>query len=271
MTIQTVSQSVFIPTVGNPPSKDLFLDKANDGEHINHRNWVNWTNSISNLINNAEYYGNPSEALNSDFYWQRGITTPITQADGDGAFFAEKWQIHGASVATYTITTTAYAADASDQIGSIYYENFDISNYTGNGSNSDFYAYQRTATQSCFLRRFQERIVSMSCNVTNNLPTLASARFEIYFYFDGDTPQRFMGNNFEMQPGFQEVSDQIETIPLAGITIGVAPYVEFRFVICNLENNISQFNLGDLKVEIADQASILYVDHALEKTRIDNS
>lgn len=261
----------FVPNIGNPPSKDLFVDKDFSGEDINHRNWVQWTNAVSNHVNSPAFYGNPSEALNSDFYWQRGIATPITEGDGDGAFFAEKWQIQGAAVATYTITTTAYAADASNQEGSIYYENFNVTNYTGDGSSSDFYAYQQTQSLSAFLRRFQGRFVSMSAIIENNQNKAITARFELFFEYDGSTAERFMGDNFSLSPGNNQVSDQIETPFIEGKTIGAGCYVQFRFVICSLGDNTADFDLTYIKVEIANQATVLYVDHALEKTRIDNS
>lgn len=262
--------SKFITNIGLPPVTEPQMTQNLSGDVDNSTNWVNYHNQVAEQINSAEFYGNPSELLNSDFNFNVAIAAPVTQADGDGAYVSEKWQIHGAAVATYSIAHTAYTATANDPTGSKEYLQVTISNYTGNGSNSDFYLYQQSAGAQ-FLRQYQHRNLSFSCNINNNQSANITCRFEYYFFYDGSAPVIKRGSNFTLQPGNNEISDTFMTDDLLGKTVGAAPYIQFRFVFCTLNANTADISILYLKYEIADEATVLYVDHPLERTRIDNS
>ncbi|RTL14558.1 MAG: hypothetical protein EKK56_00955 [Flavobacteriaceae bacterium] len=261
----------FVANISNPPSKDLFVDKTILGDDTNHRNWIQFMNQVASQINLPNYYGNPSECLNSDFNWQRGIATPVTQANGDGAYISEKWQIHGAAVATYTITSTQYAATADYQSASKYYEHVVVSNYAGNGTLSDFYIYQQTTTGSNFLRLYQLQILNFSTLIVNNQTAAINMKFEILFHYDGSADDLYESNTFDLTPGENYMASDLITSSIANKTVGAGAYVQFRLVFCKLNANTADIDVRYIKCEIANQPTALYVDHALEKTRIDNS
>lgn len=65
-------------------------------------------NSFSTINAIAGVTNNSNILVNSTFNGQDGISTPITQSDGDGAYFAQLWQVSGASNADYEITSTEF-------------------------------------------------------------------------------------------------------------------------------------------------------------------
>ncbi len=260
--------SSLISRVGSPP-RDNFMTKNSNDQNINHNNWTKWTNNLQNVVDSSDYYGFPSICLNSDFNFMSGVPASITQGDGDGALWAQLWSIHGAAVATYTISHSNYASTDYDPTGSLYYVNFNISNYTGNGSLNDFYGYQEQDGLQ-FLLQFENRIISLSCLVNNLQSKSINAKLQIYFYFNGSTPRVYDGNTFQIPPGISEVSDQITTDDLSQYTVGASPYVQFRLVFCDLGDATANINLSYIKAEISDNATVLYVDHFLEQTRIAN-
>lgn len=230
-----------------------------------HPDWQKWYQAIHNQVSSTNYYGYPSLCLNSNFYWNRGVSSPVTQADGDGAFFSEKWQVHGASAANYTLTQTTFNGDNEDNSGSNTYINVSVSSWNGNS----FYLYQRQSGAQ-FLRLYQNRNMQLSAKIINNQNDLDSFYFEVYYYYDTGT-DRYESAVFNLDSGINYVSAEID-IPLIGPqSIGATPYVEFRFVFNNLNNNTADFDLIYIKAEMSDMPTPLYVDAALEKTRIDNS
>lgn len=263
-----MSGSNFIPNIGYAPVTEIVIQKKPEGDLDNNQSWIQFHNAVANQINSAAFYGNPSELLNSDFNFNVGVPTPVTQADPDGTYISEKWQVHGAAVATYSFEHVAYGTTDYDPTGSLEYMHFTITNYSGDGSNSDFYIYQQR-DGSQYLRQYQERIISCSLNFNNNQNAAVFCRFEIYFFYDGSTPEVFQGKNFSLAPGQNEISDTIQTPTISGKTIGGAPYMQTRFVFCTLNNNTADLNGLYLKTELAEQATVLYVDHALERVRID--
>jgi hypothetical protein len=263
----------FIRYVSSPP-RDLFIKKDINDKDVNHDNWTKWLNNVQDVLNSPAYYGYPSLCLNSDFNFQSGVPSSINQGNGDGALWAQLWKIHGASIATYTITHTAYSANNdNNSTGSLYYVNFDVTNYTGDGTGSDFYGYQQF-NGAQYLQQFQSRIISMSCVINNTQTKSINGKFEIYFNFNESSPDvvdmTYSSQVFEIAAGYNEISAQITTDDLSQYTVGASPYMQFRFVFCNLGDNTANINLQYVKAELADDATILYVDHFLEQTRIAN-
>lgn len=265
--------SKFIQQVGNPPIHSNFNSTGDDTDSANditltgktNSEWQKWLGQVKDQLNNNNYYGYPSVLLNSDFYWNKAIATPVTQADPDGTYFSEKWQVHGSAVATYTLTQTAFPANNSDQIGSITYIRVQVSAYTA----GDFYLYQRQ-TGSEFLRRYQNRSISFSILANNTTTNTLKVQLEIFIFFDPTSVIKKQAVIF-LDPGETETASIIKTEPIAPTAVGAGAYVEFRLRFISLEGNPADFNLIYLKAEMADQATVLYVDHALERTRIDNS
>lgn len=266
----------FVNYIANPPIYTPLDKRDSNGDQKNaltgtemsgfvHANWQKWMQQLTDNSNVNNYYGNPSVLLNSDFYWNRGIATPVTQGSGNGAFFSEKWQVQGAAVATYTITQEAFPGNDSDQIGSTTYIKVDAEDFT----TGDFYLYQRQ-TGSQFLRRYQKRRLNLSLLAYNNTETATLLNFEVFYHFD-PTNATYTGQAIFLQPGSNELAGVIDTPYIGDTAVGAGAYVEFRLRFGNLGVNKANFNLTYIKAEMADQPTVLYVDHALEKTRIDNS
>lgn len=266
----------FIQKIGNPPiytdfNKTAFPENAPQSmqgiDLIGKTNtsWQKWLGQIKDQLNINNYYGNPSVLLNSDFYWNTGVPTPTNNGSGDDAFFSEKWQVHGASVATYTITQTAFAGNDKDEIGSTTYIRVQASGYT----TGDFYLFQRQ-TGSQFLRRYQNRSISFSILANNNNNTAIKVQLEIFIFFDPSSVVKSQGVIF-LDPGQTETSSLIKTDQIGSTAVGAGAYVEFRFRFVDLAGSAADFNITYLKAELADNATVLYVDHALERARIDNS
>lgn len=250
---------------GVPTPKGTPQDHHDQQEQSVKSEWQKWLQQVHNYVSANESYGNPSVLLNSDFYWNDGVTSPIDQGDGNGAFFSEKWQVQGAAVALYTLTRTTISGNSSDNIGSLYYMNVDVTSYSG--TVGDLYLYQQQ-DGSQFLRRYQNRTINMSAKIVNNGTTSIDLRYQLYYFYDPtDTVTPFQTGTLQIKPGLNEISSALK-IPLIGSTsIGASPYIQFRLVITQVCN----FDLYYLKAEMSDLPSVLYVDHALERVRIDNS
>ncbi|MDP6771351.1 MAG: hypothetical protein QF704_11695, partial [Anaerolineales bacterium] len=195
----------------------------------------------------------------------RSITTPVTEADGDGTYISEEWQIEGAGVATYTFTQTTYDDDASDNTGSDTFIECDIDSYTS----GDFYLYQRRSGAR-YLRKHQLNDICLSLSATSELSDPFKVQFEIYFYFDTGNAS-YMGNVMEIQPGDNFIYSKIRTNKLAGETIGASPYIEFRLHFLTTVASSTIINLRYIKGEFSNHATPLYIDQGLEQTRIDNA
>lgn len=260
----------FINQIGNPPIQTPInqtqLSGAAAGADMSgeiHANWQKYLQQLTNASNVNNYYGNPSVLLNSDFYWNRGTTSPVTQADGDGAYISEKWQVHGAGVATYAITQEAYVGNSSDQIGSTTYLNVNVSAFAG----GEFYLYQRQ-TGAQFLRRYQSRRLNLSMLAFNNQGSSTNLSLEVFFFFDPFSAT-YTGQMILLKDGENELSDIINTPFIGDNAVGAGAYVEFKLRFGSV--GAANFDINYIKAEIADEPTILYVDHALEKSRIDNS
>ena len=227
--------------------------------------WQKYTDQIHQQVASTNYYGYPSLCLNSNFYWNRAIATPVTQADGDNAFFSEKWQIFGASNATYTLTRTTFPANNEDNSGSIYYINVDVSAWNGN----DLYFFQKQDGAQ-FLRLYQNRNIYLSTKIDNSQTDLDSMNFEIFVYYDTGS-ETYQSAIFHLEEGINYVAGQIQLPFLDTASIGGSPYIEFRLRFNNLNDGTADFNLIYIKAEMSDSPTPFYMDAALEKTRIDNS
>ncbi len=261
----------FVKKIGNPPihndiSKSQFDDKqsslvGSDMLGSIHANWQKYMQQLTDDANLNNYYGFPSVAVNSDFYWNTGVASPITT----DTYFSEKWLVFGAASATFTLTQESFSPSSTDQIGSNTYINIDVSSYTS----GDFYLYQRQNGDN-MLRRFQGRLINYSLLAFNNQNKTINLSLEIFFNYD-PTSETFKQGIVQLVPGVNELAGSINTTFLGDRVIGAGAYVDFRFRFVDLIDGTANFNLIYLKPELSDQPTILYVDHALERTRIDNS
>ena len=252
--------SNFSLQVNQPPIYSKLNEK--DSNSLN-SNWQKLFNQMTNLQNVTEGYGNPSVALNSDFYWNTGVVSPIT-SDG---LISEEWGIYsnaGAS-GTYTITKESVPANDLDQTGSLYYLRVQIHTYTGAGDGADFYIYQRQ-TGNQFLRRYQNRNLSLSTRILNNLTDGFKVQLQYVPNYDPST-ETLSANVISVDQTTGFYSTTVTTPSLSGKSVGAGASADFRLAIFG----VGDVNLYYIKAEMCDKPTDLYIDHALEKTRIANS
>lgn len=259
--------SNFSLLINQPPIYNAVNDQ--NSSNLN-ANWQKLFNQMTNQQNVTDGYGNPSVALNSDFYWNNGVSSPITT----DTFISEKWKIFGAATTTFTVTQTAYNNSSNNQTGSTTYLNIAITGYTGIGDGSDLYIYQRQSG-SQFLRRYQNRNISMSIESLNNNTAGVKVQMQMYIYYD-TTNQLFSSSVTNIDTNTDSYSSIVFPSQLTTGLVGSSSYIDFRLAILppvpfiSPANNIN-FNLNYFKAEICDKSTDLYVDHALERVRIDNS
>lgn len=244
------------------PLRDLLSSVDN----VINADYQKWHQQISDTLNTSNFYGNPSVLLNSDFYWNTGVPTPVTQADPDGTFFSEKWQVNHNGSATFSLAQTAFPANDPDQTGSTTYMNLSVSAYDDSG---DLCLYQRQ-TGSQFLRRYQGKTNNFSSKIINNGTNTVMTQYQIYYFFDPSDATYIQGT-LALPPGLTELGTGITTPEIGSTSVGAGAYVEYRFVFKTIPGGTADIDIIYLKSEMADNSTVLYVDHALERARIDNS
>ena len=235
-------------------------------ENVINSDYQKWHQQISDTLNTSNFYGNPSVLLNSDFYWNTGVATPVTQADPDGTDFSEKWLVNHGGSATFSLAQTAFSGNDPDQTGSTTYINLTVTAYDDSG---DLYLYQKQ-TGSQFLRRYQGKTNNFSCKIINNGTLNVNAQYQIYYFFDPSNDTYIQGT-LSLPPGLTELATGINVPEIGSTAVGAGAYVEFRFVFKSIPGGVADLDIIYLKAEMADNATVLYVDHALERARIDNS
>lgn len=209
------------------------------------------------MQNNFEYlkalrgFAMPTELSNSNFNTLSGKgTTPTTQADGDNTEFIGSWYVVGASVANYTITPTAYAANSIVRSASSYYVNTNVTSLTG----SPFYFYQR---QAGTVRKYQSSYITLTLDIENNAARPINMVFQIYSYFDtGNASQT--GAAFTIESGREQLSSTILMPSLRGVTVGAAPYTEFRLFLNNFGGSNANYNVYLIKAEFGEISTPYY-------------
>jgi hypothetical protein len=203
----------------------------------------------------------PSILLNPDFNFLSGAgTTPTTQANGDNFEFIQQWFVVGASAATYTITPTAYANNALQRTGSLYYVHHVVTTYDGN----PFYFYQR---QTNTVRKYQARALTYTLIAENNTDEVIGVYFDIVSYYDPSSKTK-SGAMIYLQPGMNELTSTIETQSLDGITVGATNYTEFRLNFSDLPSGTANINIYGIKCEFGKIGTPLNIDHYLEAARL---
>lgn len=255
------------PIYNHIQSPSLSLDSSDKANLSNKTqpDWQKWFQQVHNTVAETNYSGNPSQLLNSDFNFNRSIANPVTQADGSGAFFSEKWQVFGAANAAYTLTKANFTGNESDQTGSTTYVNVNVSAWNG----GEFFFYQRFDGEQ-FLRRFQNRNIFMSTKLVNNGSETIVVKFVVNSFYDPEQ-DNFEKGVIHLAPGENYSSTHIVTQSVSPNSVGASPLVQFKFEFVDLPGGTADFDLIYIKGEIADSPTPLLIDHFLEETRIDNS
>jgi VCBS repeat-containing protein len=87
------------------PVQTPFADANGNISNDWNRYFFNTYDTVNSL---AGFAVSPNLLINGSYNFQVGISTPLTQAAGNGAYIAQTWQIYGADNAEYTVTSTAY-------------------------------------------------------------------------------------------------------------------------------------------------------------------
>lgn len=225
----------FLSDLHNPPPVKGSLEE--------HYQFFNSTNDMQQA---TFYISNPTVLTNGNF--SAGGAT-ITQADGDGATFFTDWKVQGASVATYTLTPTNYPANSTIQSASATFSRVQISAYTS----GDFYFYQRQST----VRKYQQSPLTYGIQIKNNLSSTVKIRMDIYSFYDGSTPVLKMGKPIYLKQGITKITSTILTDSLRDLTVGAAPYTEFRLTILDLGASTADFEMYYIKCEFGTISTIL--------------
>lgn len=214
-------------------------------------------NSVYDTLDALTYIMNPSVVANADFS-TLGIngTTPITQADGDGAEFSAHWKVFGAASANYIITPTPYPTGAiagtspsTIPTASNYYINLAVSAYTS----GDFYFYQQ---ENNTVRKYQKNFLTYGVLIRNNQDAVKKIRMGIFNFYDPSSALT-ADNSIYLQPGLNEITAQIQTESLSGKTISGSNYTQFRLNFEDLTDGTANLDFYQLKCEFGKVSTLL--------------
>jgi hypothetical protein len=214
-------------------------------------------NGVNTYLTSLIYISNPSLTTNANFntLGTHG-TTAVTQANGDDADFSSNWHVKGATVATYSLTSTVYptglisgGSPSLIQSSSAYYEHAVVSTYTS----GDFYFYQRDMNS---IRRYQKNYLTYGILIYNNQDTAKKINMEIYYFYDpsGDI---IADNTIYLQPGLNKITSQLKIPSLSGKTIGSGNYTEFRLRFLDLLDGTADLNIYQIKCEFGTVSTLL--------------
>jgi len=229
------------PTAKNPTQEDQYK----------------FDNGVYDSLNATTYIMNPSVVTNANFNTLGSAgTTAVTQADGENAEWSSNWKVVGASVATYSLTSTAYplgaitsASPSTIPTSSGYYEKVVISGYTTTG----LYFYQR---QNNTVRTYQKNFLTYGIWIRNNQNVVKKIRMEVYSYYD--TASNLQADNtIYLQPGLNKITSQVTTESLAGKTIGASNYTEFRLSFLDLTDGTANLDIYQIKCEFGKVSTLL--------------
>lgn len=198
-------------------------------------------NTFYEFLDNLIDISNISQLNNANFSSLSKGLIPTTQADGDDEEFVTDWFVVGATVATYTITPTAYPQNSQVQSDSPYFVNLDIASYTPPG----FYFYQRQANT---VRKYQNQFLTFTVQANNNGAEYIKVRFSIIYNL-GPTSQTVQSKALYLQPGFNDLNVVIQTPTLRNETVTPANFVEFRLDFVELYTGSANIDFYQLKGE----------------------
>lgn len=221
-------------------------------------NQYKFDNGVFDAISSLAYISNPSIIVNANFatLGASGIT-PVTQANGDDAEWSSNWNVVGAGVSVYSLTSIPYPLGLIDndspsiiQTSSGYYEGVIISSYTGSG----LYFYQR---QSNTVRQYQKNFLTYGVLIRNNQNSVKKISMQVYSFYDGSSPDLQSDNTIYLQPGLNKITSRVKTMGLNGQTIGAGNYTEFRLSFQDLDDGTADLDLYQLKCEFGKISTLL--------------
>lgn len=222
-------------------------------------------NTYSTVNALSSVSASPSMILNGNFHYS--ASTPVTEADGDGAYTAEKWQIKSDSSATYQIENKYYELNDRFHINSLNYHDIAIDDYDSN----DIFLYQQLDGLH-YVRMVKEIPITFSASCTNVSGGSVALKFGIYRNYDPDD-SLVLSRAVNLSPGENIVAATIDLTQLPSentFSVGSNPYIQFRVYVTEFIGNC-RVKLHYVKVERGRFATPLIIDNALERVRIDNS
>jgi hypothetical protein len=237
-----------------PPIRDAMV-----GEEKPQRNWEYWFNAVFRSVNDYGALLNTHLVLNPDFHWSRvTANTPLT-ADGS---FVEEWNVKSNSMG-FIATPTFYTSTTDSSLtGSDRFVNFAINT----PNTGEFKIYQ---TISKGLSALQNRTITFSASMKNNVAQTLKAKFYVGFDPNNDGTDEYFGESkaFNLQQGFRNLYAQVKCPKIT--TDNQTNNITYALKLYDLSGT-PNFNLYFMKPEVSGYQTPIYVDHTLEKLRIDN-
>lgn len=234
-------------------------DKIIDDEKDLTYKWQSWINSLRDNIDAHNYLVNEHVVLNPDFNWSRTKGSTPTVADGE---FVEEWNVK-ANGMTFSITPTFYTSTTNgSNSGSERYVNVDITVINTN----EFILYQSVPKM---LSAFESKTMTFSSSIYNN-----GAAFNVKFYvgFDmtggGTDSYSAESRNIRIDSGYNEINAQFRTPAVA--TDNQTNVITLAMKLVNL-TNVVDADVFFIKPEFSREPTPLYVNHTIEKLKIDNA
>lgn len=237
-----------------PPIDDEIIDKFKPK-----RNWQYWFNNIFRSVDAHNALVNSHLALNPDFHWSRTKGNTPTVADGE---VVEQWNVISNGM-TFSATPTYYTNTTfSSQTGSARYINLAITS----ANSSDFIFKQKIAKGVSSL---QNKDMTFSLGIKNNDSNPIDGLFYVGFDLDNNGTDDYTttSKKFSIKSGMQNLNLQLRCPKIASENYN--NQITFALKLNNLINS-SNIDLFYIKPEISGYKTPAYVDHTIEKLRIDN-
>lgn len=221
--------------------------------------WQAWLSDLVNIINNHSALNNEHVNTNPDFHWSRTKGNTPTTVDGE---FVEKWSVKSNGM-TFSVTPTFYSSTTySSDSGSDRYVNVNISVFNAN----EFVLYQSLPKK---LSKLQSKNITVSGKVKNNTANKVNCYIYIGFDLTGGGVDSYSARSKAI---LLESGDNNINVTIECPSISVDNQTNVVTVALKLYGITNAVNLDVLyiKPEISGAQTALYVDHSLEKYKIDN-
>ena len=238
------------------PREGLFSDGLVSEEM--HR----FLSTMFSRLSQLEMYGFPSVVLNSDFNFASGGTLPVTESDPSGTTVVDLWLAEYTGSPVFSFQATAYDPSDPNPTASNYYIDAQVSNLGD--------SLRLSQMQPQYVQKYAGQIIYFSAKVYNFGTNSPKIKPSILLSFDGVTEVQYFGPELNLETGINTMTSLIKVGKLEGQPLTNLNYVKFCVYLSDLDGGALSVGLQYFKFELADNATTLYVDHALEKARIDN-
>jgi len=225
------------------------------------KEWTNWARQTNDLLEHHNNLTAQNALINSDFHWSRTNENKPTLTDGE---FVEGWFVKGGEM-KFVVTPKYYTnTDVSSQTGSDRYINVKINTINQN----QFEIYQKLPKT---LSYFHNKTLVVSGLVQNNFGSQIKAKCNIAFDTNNDGTFEFSADSNIFYIGDTTVrkpfAAQITTPNITEDNRNNTQYV--RLVLFDLVDRVD-FNLYFLKAEFNNLPTSLFIDHTIEKLKLDD-